>query len=145
LLFDNLVPDTDRVDDDVLLLHQLCFFDGVVRLPVVRSVREHDQNLRNAWSSACSDEKHPFSDAAKCQRDVGLSTANVHVVESVEQRLQIAVPVEVEDELDVVAELHHADLCEIPVDRKRSCNTFGEADHSNVPVFVQPIVDNDAR
>ena len=68
----------------------------------------------------------------------------MNVTDGVEQRFTIVVSVEIEDDVNHIAELYHRNLRPVSGDVKGSCDTFGETQHPDVPVVVIWIFDNDA-
>ena len=134
---------SDSVDDDLLLLRQPGLVHCIAGFAVSLAVGQHYNDIRHSIAAAVGAAEHRPGDA-QCSCDVRLSAVYVDVVDGVQQRLTVAVSVEVENNLRTAAELHQANLRQVVGDGKRAGDSFGKTQYSDVPVLIKWIADNDA-
>jgi len=139
----HVVSDADRVDYDAGRLSRVGFRLGSVRLSRRRAVGDHDENVRRVISAAAVRAEHCPAGPQR-RGEVRLPAVDVDVVDGAQQRVVVVVRVQIENDLDAVAELHHGHLRQVSVDRKGAGDALGEAQYCDVPVVVVGISDNDA-
>jgi len=136
LIYVYFVRDAHSEDDYTGRLRQLGFAQRICLFDVSRTVGHHDQNLGYPGPGARGLVKHIQTDGAQGRCYVRVAAVDVHFADGSQERLAVAVCVEMEDDLYVSAELQQTDLCQVVGDGKRVCDTFGETEHLYKPVVV---------
>jgi len=114
-----------------------------VGFTITCAVSKQYDDLGYPIASAVSLCKHDLTGCAQSHGYVCVSTIDDDVANGRQQRVTISICVEVEDDFNATAELHQSNLGQILIDGKRSCDSFGEAEHFHVPVVIIRISDND--
>ena len=119
------------------------FRHGQVGVEVGRTVGDQKQDLRDTGSGAVFRREHLLTGLFQGGGDVGVAACDVEEPHGGDHRRGVVVVVEVEPDLDHVAELEHADLRGVAADLEQAGDLDGERQHVSEPVVV--VVGNDAR
>ena len=116
-----------------------------MRVDGCRAVGDEDQDFRKSWPRSVPRAEQRGSGGPQRRRDVRVAELYSQSVDGGDNIIPVAVSVQEEADMSVIAELEHADLREVRRNRERADDAASEAEHIDVPVVVTLVVHNNTR